>query len=94
MHTIVVRCTWAKYLQPNGSEKHNMPVYVNYRERTMRRDKIKDRGIWLKAYKSFMYNSCNFSIIFKVISKLKVVKLFRVVIENIGPGGGPAGLKL
>lgn len=46
-----------------------------------------------KAYESFMYNSCDFSVIFKITSKLKGAKKFRVVMENIGPGIGLTGFK-
>lgn len=72
-----------------------MHRYVKYVERIIKqvRQNINNRWIWVEAYASFKYNSCNFSIIFKIISILKGAKIFRVVIENMGSGVGLTGLK-
>lgn len=53
------------------------------------RQNINSRWAWVKGSSMFSILFCNF----QNVSKLKVVKMVRVIVENIGSGVGLTGLK-
>lgn len=55
---------------------------VNYIERIIKpeRQNVNNRWMWVKVFGRSTYNSSNFPVIFKTMSKSKCVKIFRAVI--------------
>lgn len=84
MHTAVLSVRWAQYLQQTQwfRKKHNVHMCVNYIERIIKpeRQNVNNRWMWVKACGRSTYNSSNFPVIFKTMSKSKCVKIFRAVI--------------